>query len=91
METAVITVVIDDSYGISHQEIVEAKTRDALERKLKKNLPMIIKDFHDENAYLEEESDKHCKDVAEDLIEDETDPYSPSCYQGSGFVQVKFF
>ena len=91
MKTAVITVVINDSDGIDYQEVVDAKTRDALDKKLMKKLPLIIKGFHETNDFLEEEDEEHFKDVAEDLLEDETCPYAPSCYVGSGFIQIKFF
>jgi len=89
MKTAVITVVVTDSEGIDHQEIVEAQTIDALEKKLKKILPQLVKDFHDDSDFLVEEDADHCKNVAEDMIDEEV--YSPSCYVGSGFIQVKFF
>jgi len=43
---------------------------------------------------LEEEDDKYIADVVEDLINENDElnqVYSPSPYQGSGFVQVKYF
>jgi hypothetical protein len=91
MEIAVITVVINEADGINYQEIVEAKTIKALETKLKKKLPEIIKNYHLESDHLEEEDDQYLKDVAEDLIDDRGTPYFPSCYTGSGFIQIKFF
>ncbi len=89
METAVITVVISD--GIDYQEVVEAKDRNKLDKEIMNRLPQIIKLFHDENGFLEQENDEYYKEIAEDIIEDETEPYSPSYYAGSGFIQVKFF
>jgi len=92
METAILTVVRDGVRGIYEQEIFEAKTLKALKAKLKKHLPDVIKDFHIENDFLEEEDDKYIQEITEDLInEDEDEVYDPSPYEGSGFIQVKHF
>ena len=90
MKTAVITVVIRDSEGLDYQEIVEAKTKKEIEMKLKKKLPGLIKSFHMNNDFLEEEDDEFCKNIAGDIIED-GEVYSPTGYADSGFIQVKFF
>jgi len=91
MKIAVITVVINEANGVNYQEIVEAKTIKTLEKKLKQKLPEIIKKYHLESDHLEEEDDQYLKDITEDLINDGEVPYVPSCYVGSGFIQIKFF
>jgi len=68
MLTAVITVVIDDKEGIYEQDVVEAKTENALNAKLKRILFDYIKSFHVDNGYLEEESDEYCKSIAGDIV-----------------------
>jgi len=91
MESAIIVMVIDDADGASVVELVEAKTKTAFLTKLKKRLKSVVKDYHEDNDNLEKESDQYINDVVEDLLdEDQENIYVPSCYQGSGFVQVEY-
>ena len=91
MKIAIITVVIDDADGIDFQKIVEAKTEKGLKSALKGELPKIIKNFHNDNDFLEQENAQFIEDVVEDILEENDNPYCPSGYHGSGFIQVKYF
>ena len=88
---AVITVVINDEDGLNVQKLCEAKTMKGLRSVIKGELPKLLKKFHAVNHFLEEEDDKYIADLVEDFMDDKTLVYAPSSYQGSGFVQVKYF
>ncbi|MBT6046902.1 hypothetical protein HN803_04640 [candidate division WWE3 bacterium] len=91
MKIAVITVVLDDSYGVEEQKLLQAKTDAALRKTVESELPKLIKQFHIDSDFLEEEDDQYIADVVEDLMNDEDEVYAPSSYKGSGFVQVRYF
>jgi len=91
MKVAVITVVIDDSEGVHEQKVLQGKTDEALRKAVVTELPSLVRDFHLDSDFLETEEDQYINDVVEDLMEDETEVYSPSPYQGSGFIQVRYF
>jgi len=92
METAILTVVMSGVRGIHEQEIFDANTLKALQEQIKRHLFDIVKSFHVENDFLEEEDDKYIQEITEDLInKDEDEIYDPSPYEGSGFIQVKYF
>jgi len=93
MKVAVITVVIDDAEGIHEQKLLQAKTDEALRKAVATELPSLVRDFHLDSDYLEEEDDQYINDVVEDLMNEDRgeEIYVPSIYQGSGFVQVRYF
>jgi len=94
MKVAVITVVIDDADGVDTQKFLQAKTIKGLKSAVEKELPKLIKQYHIDSDMLEEEDDKYIADVVEDLINENDElnqVYSPSPYQGSGFIQVYYF
>ena len=84
-------MVVDDAEGIYEQKLLQGKTDAALRKAVASELPRLIKDYHTESEFCEDEDDQYINDIVEDLMEDETEVYAPSPYQGSGFVQVKYF
>jgi hypothetical protein len=91
MKIAVITVVVDDAEGVYEQKVLQGKTDESLRKAVESELPRLIKDYHTESEFCEDEDDNYIGCVVEDLMEDVTEIYAPSPYQGSGFVQVKYF
>jgi hypothetical protein len=92
MKIAVITVVVDDAEGIHEQKVLQGKNDEALRKAVGTELPRLIKEYHTESEFCEDEDDNYIRCVAEDLMdEDDDEVYAPSPYQGSGFVQVKYF
>jgi len=92
MKVAVITLVVDDAEGIHEQKILQAKTYTSLKKAVEVELPRLIRDYHEVSDFLEEEDDQYIADVVEDLMDgDDSEIYAPSCYQGSGFIQVRYF
>ena len=88
MKVAVITVVVEDA--IHEQKVLQAKTVKSLRTSVEAELPKIIKQFHIDNDYCEEEDDQYIADIVEDIMSGD-DIFCASDYKGSGFVQVKYF